>query len=568
MTTNVFRHSDRAPVSGYRVRYTILDGPPAVFVPSQQRFAEGISNVNGDASVTLMQTEPRPGVNRIGIEIIRPPDAPTGAGLIIFRGETFKEWVASSLGITKVGPPTAAVGQPFNYVITVTNTGKVPAEGVVVRDVAGEGLTYVNAQPPATVEGNNLVWNLGTVEPGRSAAITAQFRPERLGTMTNVANVTSADGGRTETAATTQVTAPGLAVAIQAPAAGVVNQPITYQITVTNTGRGPATNVLLTAEFDPALQHATGENRLELALDALGAGQSAARNLVLTARQAGQFVTRAIATADGNLRAADEKLVTITQPRLSLRMAGPPYKYVRRPAEWTITIVNDGDVPASNVFVRNQLPGDLLFVAASEGGQHVGGGQIVWNLGTLQPREERRLTFSAQAEQVTPRTVTVATLTADPGLTERAESAIEIRGAPGLSLKVLDTRDPLELGDTTTYVVDVVNTGQLTADAVAISGTVTEELQLVSGVGPQNAQARIQGNAITFQPIDGLAPGQTFRFEVTAKAVKVGDSRFRLQLKSTALGPDPVNREESTNVFRPIENGPALPPVPATPPPP
>ena len=50
-------------------------------------------------------------MNRIGIEIIRPPDptAPSGAGIIIGRGETIKEWRASQLVFNVAGPPTAAI---------------------------------------------------------------------------------------------------------------------------------------------------------------------------------------------------------------------------------------------------------------------------------------------------------------------------------------------------------------------------------------------------------------------------------------------------------------------------
>ena len=42
LTTHVYRFTDRMPLANYRVRYTLLDGPPAVFLPSRQRVAEAI----------------------------------------------------------------------------------------------------------------------------------------------------------------------------------------------------------------------------------------------------------------------------------------------------------------------------------------------------------------------------------------------------------------------------------------------------------------------------------------------------------------------------------------------
>ena len=35
LITNVFRHTDRQPLANYRVRYRLLDGPPAGFQPGR-----------------------------------------------------------------------------------------------------------------------------------------------------------------------------------------------------------------------------------------------------------------------------------------------------------------------------------------------------------------------------------------------------------------------------------------------------------------------------------------------------------------------------------------------------
>src|SRR5260370_30861910 len=97
LTSHVFRHTDRQPLANYRVRYRILEGPPALFLQSRTQEYVAASDLSGNASASLVQVSPQPGINRISIEIIRPPDptAPSGAGIIIGRGETTKDWRGS-----------------------------------------------------------------------------------------------------------------------------------------------------------------------------------------------------------------------------------------------------------------------------------------------------------------------------------------------------------------------------------------------------------------------------------------------------------------------------------------
>ena len=115
---------------------------------------------------------------------------------------------------------------------------------MTVRDTVPEGLQYLRSEPPAIVEGNQLTWTLAPLPAGtvrtRSRSV---FRLQRVGRVTNSAGGHDGEGLQAENCATTQITAPQLKVAKAGPATGVVGVPITYQITVTNPGTGPATNV-------------------------------------------------------------------------------------------------------------------------------------------------------------------------------------------------------------------------------------------------------------------------------------------------------------------------------------
>src|SRR5262249_12738652 len=134
LTTKVFRPTDQQPLTGYRVRYKLLDGPPAQFLPGRGPEAVTVSDHRRNATPTLAQLAPRGGVNRVGIEVIRPPDptATSGVGIVLANGETTVEWLAPAVALTVTGPPTAAVGQEVNYTIGVASTGKVEARSMTV----------------------------------------------------------------------------------------------------------------------------------------------------------------------------------------------------------------------------------------------------------------------------------------------------------------------------------------------------------------------------------------------------------------------------------------------------
>lgn len=549
-TTQIFRHTDHEALANYRVRYKILDGPPAFFLPMHTQEAVVTSDLGGNASITLAQAAPAMGLNRIGVEIIRPPDpcAPSGAvGIVIGRGETTKEWQAPHVSLSKTVPPSVLIGQEVPYTITVTNTGQVETQAVTVRDKAPEGLQYLKSDPPATVEGNDLIWTLGALPGGQVHTLHVSFKALRPGPIVNCATVTTVEGLKDEKCVTTQVTVPQLGVTKTGPATGVVGVPITYQITVTNPGNGAASNVALVDEFDEGLEHDSQSKKITLNIGALAPGESKTTTLSLTPRQVGRLLNRVTATADGNLIAKAEHPVMVQKAQLSIDKNGPGKRYVGRPAEWNIRVINPGEVPLANVVVRDQLPPELTFTSASEGGTFANG-QVVWNLGTLQPREQKIVQVTTKCAKMTPRALNVAVATADPGLQVQAEAAVEILGLPAFRLEVDDVEDPVEIGGRTSYRIVVTNQGSLPGNQVEIAAVLPPQMKLVTAAGP--AQYRQDGQRLIFAPVDSLPPGQQLNYNVTVEALEVGDVRFRTELRSATLK-DPVIEEESTTIWNP-----------------
>ncbi len=568
LTATVIRHSDKQPLAGYRVRFRVLDGPPGLFLDSRGPEAVAISDLRGNASVTLAQAAPQQGANRIGIEIIRPPDptSPSGVGVTIGRGEVVQQWLGPSVGLNLSGPPTAAVGQEVAFAIAVTNPGQIETQTQTVRMSVPEGLRYVRSQPPAIADANQLTWTLGTLAAGQAHALQAVFSPTRPGPVTATAEVATLEGLRDQRSVTTQVTAPQLKVAVTGPAEGTVGTPFTYQITVSNPGDGPATRVVLTAELSPALKHERRTRRVEMDVGNLGPGESRAVPLALTPRQVGELATKITATADGNLRDAAEHVIVVRQAQMSLDIKGPKVRYVGRPAEWTIRANNTGDVPISNVVLKTELPAELAFIEASDGGQ-VAPNAVVWDLGTLQPNDHRAVKLVTNPVRLAPLVAPVATVSGVPGVQAQARAELEIRGLPAFSTRIEKVGDPAPVGGRVTYHVTVTNTGSLPGNGVTVEASLPPELRVVNANGP--VQPRVGERAVAFPGVNSVQPRQTLRYTIETQAVKAGDARFEVKVNSDALSAGgAVTKQESTRVYEPMNGRPRASPRDATPPPP
>jgi uncharacterized repeat protein (TIGR01451 family) len=547
-TTKIFRHTDHQPLAKYRVRYKILDGPAAVLKPSGTTEYTSISDLDGNAHVTIAQLMPAFGINRIGIEVIRPPDptAPSGAGITIARGETTIEWLAPNVTLSHTGPPVAVLGQEVVYTTTVTNSGRIESSSMLISSKIPDGLQYLRSQPPASVlEGKQLDWTLGTLPPGQTNQIQAVFKTLRPGPVTSCAALATQEGQKDEKCVTTQVATAALRVALNAPLSGTVGVPVTYQITLTNPNTMTLPAVVLTAQFDEGLEHETPAHTVTLQAGDLPAGASKNATLVLTPRKMGKFTTR-VTAASGNISDQAIHEIVIQQAQMSLSIEGPKTRYKGRPADFTIRIGNPSEVPMTNVVVRDKLPVELQFVSASQGGQ-LAAGEVVWNLGNLGPREERALQLSTTPINLTKTAVQNVTATADPGLRKDAQSVLEIFGLPALRTEVDQTGNPAPVGQKVTYTVKVTNQGTLPAADIDVRATIPAEMKLTDAKGP--TQPDVQGQVISFPKAAPLDPGKTMAYTIEVQAIKTGDVRFRVEIRSPILESGPIVEEPGTRIY-------------------
>lgn len=110
-------------------------------------------------------------------------------------------------------------------------------------------------------------------------------------------------------------------------------------------------------------------------------------------------------------------------------------------------------------------------------------------------------------------------------------------------LEVADDPDPIQVGESTTYTIKVLNQGS--ADI--------HNLKIVAGFADQvtpssTTQGSISGKIVNFPAVATLGARQILTYTISVKGGSTGDSRNKITLTCEELR-TPVEEEESTTVY-------------------
>ncbi|HLZ08841.1 MAG TPA: hypothetical protein VKT80_09660, partial [Chloroflexota bacterium] len=197
ITTQFYHHADRTPLANYRVKYTLLDGPPAALLPSREREVVVTSDLSGHANVDLAQLNAQPGINRIGVEIIRPADPanPGSASIVLAKEETTVDWQGPQIAVRLEMGRNAGVNQEIPATVVVTNTGKVDSGDGQVRVPIPIGMSVVRAEPKPFADPNtgDMIWKLSSLGADRQQTMQVVFKPTRTGPFSFTARAVAGD---------------------------------------------------------------------------------------------------------------------------------------------------------------------------------------------------------------------------------------------------------------------------------------------------------------------------------------------------------------------------------------
>lgn len=187
---------------------------------------------------------------------------------------------------------------------------------------------------------------------------------------------------------------PQLSISLTGPAENNGIDPIHYELTVTNSGNGSATNLAITNALPTGAAYLSSSNGGVLLvkgvvywqIPTLNAQSSITVSLDVTASQTVTNYGYGV-TADGGYAAVGNTAVTtiILAPQLHIYKATPDNLQPGDFIPYTITMQNSGTITATNVFITDTIPLHTSFFSANHSGQ-LYEGTVTWNMPPLPPQ--------------------------------------------------------------------------------------------------------------------------------------------------------------------------------------
>ena len=463
--------------------------------------------------------------------------------------------VAPTLLVEMLSPESVSVGQPVTYELLVRNTGTVAISGGMLEDELPARVALISTEPSADTQGERLSWSLGHLEPGEEKRIKVTVKPSEEGELRSRATVSFRVGVQSRL----RVTRPRVTVAMTGPESVRVGEKVPFQITLSNTGSGPAAKVRLQAHFSDGLSHPAGQV-IEAELNNLPAGQTKTLTLEALAMRAGSATGMLTVTADSNPTETARASVTLVEPLLTAKMEGPEKSLVNGQPVYQLHLANPGTAATDPLSVWISLPEGFEFVEASDSGRFDPTSRTIgWQFPGLAASGQRTLTFKLKAAKPavgmlrtvvqateSPSTIVPATQTGTPGkkpLEARLERSIQAEGVPALRFQVIDLEDPVEVGKEAVYEVRIMNQGTGPCTGVHLAVELAEGSTAAGAEGPTTG--RVSGAMIQFDPVSELPVKAEVVYRIRVRANRPGDSRFRARVHCDQIR-TPVVKEEST----------------------
>ncbi len=514
--------------------------------------------------VNLPQTLPKPEVVATPPVVPRPLAPLTGS---------LPSGVSQSVTVQAVCDEILTFNEDCRYELVVKNEGNAAVQNVRVEDQLPAGVRYIGSDPPGELNGDRLVWAIGTLESKSEKRIAVRVRPTEEGELRSRAIVSYTAAVDVKL----QVTRPRLAISATCIDVCRTGEDCVFQIQVTNSGSGPAKNLVLRAEMSGGLLFAQSPQlgaKLETTLESLPAGSTKTLSLPLNATKAGLQSCQFTVSATGCDPVSTKATVNVVEPQLHIKQTGPATCLVRSEPTYEITLSNPGTAATEPITLHAVLPEGFDFLEATDSGSFNPTTRATsWKLSGLPAGATKTVALKLRAVaagDVSLRSVAVAAPERGLGvaapesavpvgataplakpasrmLEAKAETPIKCEGVPAVRFEVKDIEDPILVGSDAVYEIRVTNQGTGACTNVQLIAAMSEGTTFSGANGPTNVKA--QGQTLIFEAIPKLGVKEEMVYTVRVRGNTEGDHRFRVQLTCDQVR-TPVVKEESSRFYK------------------
>ncbi|MCL4299174.1 MAG: DUF11 domain-containing protein [Anaerolineae bacterium] len=394
-----------------------------------------------------------------------------------------------NVAISKSAPAQVVVGNTIQYTLVARSTGEVPANGVVVRDpIPQYVINPTNISNGGTVQGSEIIWNLGTMANGQSVNLTWQGTvnpntPTNVTQIVNTATIADNAGHSGQAQATTAVLKPIMVLSKTAPPQVWPGGVVTYSITVQSQGNTPLTNVVVR---DPVPQYVTNPTKISNGgtvqgstvvwnIASIPSGQSVTltwEGVIATdiPKTTTEIVNTVTGTADGGINQQAQASSEVGYPEIGVAKTAPTDIGAGQTIDYVIAVHNIGSGPAANVIIRDPIPQYILNPTNISNGGKIENNEIIWTISTIGVGESATVSWQGTVDPEIPLTqnyiVNTATACDSTGSCDTAVVSTRVL-KPAVSLTKNATSHVYPHGDVQ-YELIVENSGETVLKNVVV----------------------------------------------------------------------------------------------------
>ena len=410
-------------------------------------------------------------------------------------------------------------GDNVTYSVTVTNDGIGDANNVVVCDILGKGLKFLNADGNFTYDEKTgtITWIVDLAK-GETKTFNVNVTVLSYGDLSNKVVV----GNKTVIKnITVPEINPGKEINIEVPNFG---DNVTYTVIVNNTGKVNATNVVVADKL--------GEGLVFVSASDGGVYNETTRTITwiinLTAGETKYLYVNTTVSAYGNItnsvivgNKTFNKNVTVPEI-IPIKEVNSSDIHIGDEITYTIAVSNPGKTNATNIVIKDVLPEGLKFINASNGGVYdPATGIITWIV---------NITANSTVDLTVVANVTKSgniTNTVNVG-NKTANCTIESKDIADLEIHIVADKSEIYIGDSVVCTVTVINNGP------------SDAINTIANVFVPNTLSIISYNATkgTFDITSGkwyvgnLTNGEKVVLTFVAKALNEGNSTVYVNVTS------------------------------------
>ena len=410
-------------------------------------------------------------------------------------------------------------GDNVTYSVTVTNDGIGDANNVVVCDILGKGLKFLNADGNFTYDEKTgtITWIVDLAK-GETKTFNVNVTVLSYGDLSNKVVV----GNKTVIKnITVPEINPGKEINIEVPNFG---DNVTYTVIVNNTGKVNATNVVVADKLGEGLVFVSASD---------GAVYNETTRTItwiinLTAGETKYLYVNTTVSAYGNItnsvivgNKTFNKNVTVPEI-IPIKEVNSSDIHIGDEITYTIAVSNPGKTNATNIVIKDVLPEGLKFINASNGGVYnPATGIITWIV---------NITANSTVDLTVVANVTKSgniTNTVNVG-NKTANCTIESKDIADLEIHIVADKSEIYIGDSVVCTVTVINNGPSDAINTIANVLVPNTLSIISYNATKGTFDITSGKWY----VGNLTNGEKVVLTFVAKALNEGNSTVYVNVTS------------------------------------